>query len=60
MEFAEQTAAIQGYDTIRLDAFQQNSGAIALYERLGYRIAGVVQFRKGSFFCMEKVVKKHG
>ena len=57
MEFAEQTAEMQGCDTIRLDVFQQNPGAIALYERLGYTKAGVVQFRKGLFFCMEKVVK---
>jgi ribosomal protein S18 acetylase RimI-like enzyme len=60
MEFAERTAEIQGYDTIRLDAFTQNPGATGLYEHLGYKKAGTVQFRKGLFFCFEKSAGKPG
>lgn len=60
MEFAERIAQIQGYDTIRLDAFTQNPAAIGLYERLGYEKAGTVLFRKGVFFCFEKSVIRSG
>jgi ribosomal protein S18 acetylase RimI-like enzyme len=56
MRFAEGLAAARGYDTIRLDAFTKNLGAVALYEHLGYRKAGAVPFRKGTFYCYEKQV----
>lgn len=58
MEFAERNAAVQGHNAIRLDAFTRNPGAIALYEHLGYRRAGTVQFRKGLFYCYEKQMDK--
>jgi ribosomal protein S18 acetylase RimI-like enzyme len=54
MAFAEKTAITIGCDTVRLDAFTQNPGAVALYNSLGYRNAGTVQFRKGVFYCYEK------
>ena len=54
MDFAENKAAQDCYDTIRLDAFKQNPGAIIMYEHRGYRKAGMVRFRKGDFFCYEK------
>lgn len=57
MEFAEDTAASQGYDCIRLDAFSKNPAAFALYDKLGYRRAGMVRFRKGEFYCFEKAIK---
>lgn len=60
MDFAEKIAEKQGYSTIRFDAFTQNPGATALYEHLGYEIAGTVRFRKGVFFCFEKPVKRPG
>jgi len=56
MDFAEDAAASRGYHAIRLDAFTQNPGALALYERRGYRKAGTVRFRKGDFFCYEKQI----
>jgi ribosomal protein S18 acetylase RimI-like enzyme len=59
MEFAGRTATLQGYNTIRLDAFTGNPGATALYERLGYRRAGTVQLRKGLFYCYEKQMKRN-
>jgi RimJ/RimL family protein N-acetyltransferase len=58
MKFAESVAEKEGFDTIRLDAFSENPGAVALYERLGYRRAGTVNFRKGAFFCLEKQVTR--
>lgn len=57
MDFAEEFAFTEGYDCIRLDAFTGNPAAFGLYERRGYRKAGVVRFRKGEFFCYEKKVE---
>lgn len=54
MDFAERFADENGYEAIRLDAFTGNPGAVALYERRGYRKAGVVRFRKGLFYCFER------
>lgn len=42
------------FEAIRLDAFSQNPTALHLYEKLGYRRAGEVRFRKGSFYLYEK------
>ena len=53
MRHAESLASA-GYDAIRLDAFAKNPAAVSLYERLGYRRAGTVRFRKGEFICFEK------
>jgi len=56
MSFVEEFAVVNGYETIRLDAFTHNPAACNLYERRGYRKAGTVRFRKGEFFCYEKPV----
>lgn len=56
MSYAEETAAFKGYNCIRLDAFTGNSAAFRLYEKLGYRRAGIVQFRMGPFYCYEKEI----
>jgi ribosomal protein S18 acetylase RimI-like enzyme len=56
MDFAEQHAEARGYAAIRLDAFLDNPGSVALYDRRGYRNAGIVRFRKGLFCCFEKEV----
>jgi len=56
MDFAEEKAATENYDCIRLDAFTRNPAAFALYENRGYRRAGIVLFRKGEFFCYEKKI----
>jgi ribosomal protein S18 acetylase RimI-like enzyme len=58
MDFAEETAAVRGYNCIRLDAFTRNPSALALYENRGYRKAGTVCFRKGEFCCYEKAIKE--
>lgn len=54
MSFVEERAARLGLNSIRLDAFLKNPRALELYERLGYRTAGTVTFRKGIFRCFEK------
>lgn len=44
----------EGIHMVRLDAFAGNPAALRLYEGMGYRHAGSVNFRKGLFFCYEK------
>jgi ribosomal protein S18 acetylase RimI-like enzyme len=44
----------QGVQSVRLDAFTQNPHSLRLYEKLGYRVAGEVTWRKGIFYLMEK------
>jgi GNAT superfamily N-acetyltransferase len=54
MSYVETLAATQGIQALRLDAFTRNPTALALYDKLGYRRAGIVQLRKGPFWCFEK------
>ena len=54
MSGLELEAARRGYKLIRLDAYCENPIALRLYAALGYRVAGVVQFRKGRFTCFER------
>lgn len=56
MDFAEEMAAAENYDCIRLDAFTLNPAAFAMYENRGYRRAGIVRFRKGDFYVYEKKI----
>lgn len=58
MNFAEEYGRENGYESIRLDAFISNKHACNLYEKLGYSTAGIVQFRKGKFYCFEKGLYK--
>ncbi len=60
MDFAEEMAATQNYDCIRLDAFTLNPAAFAMYEKRGYRRAGIVRFRKGDFYVYEKKIEMPG
>lgn len=54
---AERVMRDLGYTAVRLDAFSQNPSALKLYERLGYMRAGEVEFRKGTFFLYEKLLR---
>lgn len=54
MHDAENRARAAGADVMRLDAFDANPRACALYVGLNYRHAGHVRFRKGLFRCYEK------
>jgi ribosomal protein S18 acetylase RimI-like enzyme len=56
MAFTQTQAAARGYGSIRLEAFVANRRACALYERLGYRTVGVIEFRRGPFCCYEMEV----
>ncbi len=58
MQYAEQYAAENGYNAIRLDSYCDNERANRMYHRLGYEKAGYVTFRKGSFACFEKHIGK--
>jgi GNAT superfamily N-acetyltransferase len=57
MGFAEISARRLGCGAIRLDAFTGNAPSLRLYESLGYRDAGAVRFRKGTFRCFEKALE---
>jgi len=57
MDYAEDLAAAEGYDSLRLDAFTENPAACTLYENRGYLKSGQVTFRKGPFFCYEKLIE---
>lgn len=54
INFAEGFARDNNYKSIRLDAFTKNKAACKLYEKVGYEKVGIVNFRKGKFFCFEK------
>jgi RimJ/RimL family protein N-acetyltransferase len=41
---------------MRLDAFSENPRALRVYDRDGYRRAGQVRLRKGTFICFEKAL----
>ncbi len=56
MEYAEASAVQSGHRIMRLDAFSKNPRALRFYEKLGYRNAGQVRFRKGCFLCFEKIL----
>lgn len=56
MAFVEDCGRNQGYLAMRLDAFTGNPAALHLYDSLGYRRAGTVTFRKGSFVVFEKLL----
>lgn len=44
-----------GIESIRLDAFTENPYSLRLYDKAGYQKVGTVDFRKGTFYIMEKV-----
>ncbi|TVY10910.1 GNAT family N-acetyltransferase [Paenibacillus cremeus] len=58
LQFAEEHAKHTGSTSVRLDVYTGNPGAVAIYERAGYREVGTVQFpmRKLPFLCMEKML----
>jgi GNAT superfamily N-acetyltransferase len=58
MAFAEDYARGHGYRSIRLDAFTLNPLSLGLYRALNFSERGVVRFRKGRFFCLEKILER--
>ena len=45
-----------GIEAVRLDAFSLNPAALKLYEKLGYKKVGEVNWRKGLFYLYEKKI----
>ncbi len=54
--FAEEFARRHRYTSIRLDAFALNPDALGLYDAMQYHRRGQITFRKGPFYCYEKVL----
>ena len=54
MQHIEETLRKSGVGSVRLDAFTENPQAIRLYESLGYSRTGYANWRKGTFYLMEK------
>ena len=59
LQFAEAFAGNNGYSSIRLDVYSGNSGALAMYERRGYKEVGAIKFpfRKVPYYCLEKKIE---
>lgn len=56
MKFSEELPLQNAKSSIRLDAFTKNQYATNLYKCLEYDLKGTVQFRKGIFYCFEKLI----
>ena len=53
---AERRAVKSGADFLRLDTFEKNYISTRLYTSMGYRPAGSVTFRMGTFYLYEKAL----
>lgn len=58
MQGIESKVFSMGVSSIRLDCFSKNSNAIKLYNSLGYETLGEIDWKKGKFIVMEKVLKQ--
>jgi len=56
VRYVEELAKNRQYEAIRLDVFVKNPRAVDFYNKLGYKVTGKVIFRKGEFFCYEKLI----
>jgi ribosomal protein S18 acetylase RimI-like enzyme len=58
LQFAEEFARNNGNSSIRLDVYSENPGALAMYERKGYRKVGAIRFpfRLVPYYCFEKQI----
>jgi GNAT superfamily N-acetyltransferase len=56
VRFLETRGERIGCNCIRLDVFVQNPRAVRFYELSSYHRAGQVRFRKGNFYCYEKIL----
>lgn len=50
----EEELRADGVEAIRLDVFTLNPYALKMYEKLGFSKVGNAEWRKGSFYLMEK------
>ena len=56
MQFIEEMLKDRGAQAIRLDVFSKNPYSQKLYAKAGYIQTGVVEWRKGEFYLMEKYI----
>jgi len=56
VRYIEKLAKERHHGAIRLDVFANNLRAVSFYNKLGYEVTGKVIFRKGEFFCCEKLL----
>lgn len=56
--YIEKLALEWGAVSIKLDAFSENPISLAMYDKLGYKVKGYADWRKGRFKLMEKILKK--
>ena len=57
MRYSEKYGIENNYSSIRLDAFINNKSAVGLYKCSLKSISkGIVIFRKGNFYCFEKLL----
>ena len=52
--YAEKLALAVGKQAVRLDVYSDNPYAVSLYLSCGYQKTGMVEWRKGTFYLMEK------
>ncbi len=60
LRFLETRGESIGCNCIRLDVFVENPRAVRFYELSSYQRAGQVRFRKGDFYCYEKMLGTAG
>lgn len=63
LAFCEDVARKRGCESIRIDAFSENAGALRFWERHGYRFRGEVRFASKPaghqrYFCYEKSLEQ--
>ena len=56
LNIIEEYLRSKNYKAIRLDAFSNNSIAVKMYEKLGYKRVGEVNWPKGLFYLYEKLI----
>ena len=57
MRYIENKVLLEGKQAVRLDVFSQNPYAVKLYLECGYEKVGKAEWRKGTFYLMEKYLE---
>ena len=56
MQFIEKILMNEGVEAIRLDVYSENPYALKLYNKCGFINVGKAEWRKGTFYLMEKIL----
>jgi len=54
MDYIEKQILSEGKQAVRLDVYSKNLYAVKLYLGCGYQKVGIAEWRKGTFYLMEK------